>query len=335
MNARRAAIAVGCLASCIAAAGATAADAATLLGGRQQAAVRRAFLSGGANRRRAVVAILGSSTNPAWAAVRWVVPDPGGNASPARRAPYVQSTYYVRSGSSARAASPPAAVRSELSRPFSVAVVYSGSGAESIAYNQTYTSPCAGAGAFTSQQTDAVLPMSWSVRWVVDLGKLLAAVGRGDSATLVPKITFDGAASHVDAVETVQRTLQDSACGGSLQTLTCRRTFRTGGPDAAGALALNPRGDIVVAVPLASSTAGSCDPGGYTLGQSLWDSGAAAATVRTLGLLGGRLPGNPYAPIRVSWPRDASGVATSPCQGQPSGCTDRFAWHGTVQLQTG
>lgn len=335
MNARRAAIAVvGCLALAVAAAPA-AASAATLLGGRQQAAVRRAFFAGGANRRRAVVAIIASSSNPAWAAVRWVVPDPGGNAAPARRAPRVQSTYYVRSGGSAHAAPPPAAVRSELSKPFSVAVVFSGAGSESIAYSQTYTSPCAGAGAFTSQQTDAVVPMSWSVRWVVDLDKVLAAVGRGSNATVVPAVAFDGGGSYVNAIETIQRTLQDSACGGNPQTLTCRRTFRAGGPDPAGALSFDATGGIDVAVPLGVSTAGSCDPADFTLGPSLWASGAAGATVDALGLLGGSLPGNPYAPIRVAGTGAATGFATSPCQGQPGGCTDRFTWHGTVQLQTG
>ena len=61
------------------------------------------------------------------------------------------------------------------------------------------------------------------------------------------------------------------------------------------------------------------------------------ALVRGLGFAGGKLPGNPYAAVRVSWPGDSAllpdGLGVSPCQGYVSGCTDAMRWQGTVRLQ--
>ncbi len=335
MSARAAAIAVAI--SVWAAAAPAAAGATVLLGGREQASVARAFATGRGDRGRAIVAILGSTVDPAWAAVRSVVPDRGGGVSPAAPAPRVQTSYYVRTGRVERPGSPPVAVRAELSRPFAVAIVYSGSGSESVAYDRTYTSACAGQGGFTDQETETVSPMTWTVRWVVDLDNVLAAVGRGSRATLVPSVSFDAAASRVNAVESVQRTLQDAGCNGNPQTLACTRTFRAGGADPAGALTLLAGGGIEAAIPLAAASAGACDPGAYTLGQSLWDAGAATALAPRLGLLGGRLPADPYAPVRVSWPSGAAasslGFATGPCAGAGPVCTDLFAWRATVRIE--
>jgi hypothetical protein len=81
---------------------------------------------------------------------------------------------------------------------------------------------------------------------------------------------------------------------------------------------------------------GQCAPEDYTLGPSLWDSGGAAALVRVLGLIDGRLPANPYRSVRVSWPANSAalqdGSLSGPCQGLAAGCTDQFSWHGTVRL---
>jgi hypothetical protein len=69
----------------------------------------------------------------------------------------------------------------------------------------------------------------------------------------------------------------------------------------------------------------------------MWDTGGATALVGQLGLLGGGLPANPYAPVHVSWPggsaAEAQGFAASPCQGDAGACTDAFTWRGTVTLR--
>ena len=193
---------------------------------------------------------------------------------------------------------------------------------------------CAGAGDFTDQETDTVQPMSWTVRYVVDLDHLLAAVRSSSGTSLVPNVTFDYAGSTVTAVETLSRTLQDAGCNGRQTTFNCRMAFRAGGADPGGQLSFGPAG-TQIGVPTAVRTTGSCDAGTFTLGPSLWDGGGATALVR-LGLVGGTLPANPYAPIRVRWPgasaAQALGFAASPCQGDSDLCGDTFGWQGTVTL---
>jgi hypothetical protein len=214
-------------------------------------------------------------------------------------------------------------------------VVYTGSGAESIAYEQTYQSACAGDGNLIDTESDRVAPMSWTVRFVVNLDDLLAAVRTSQGTTLAPDVTFDAAGSSVNALETLSRSIQDSGCNGRATIYNCRMAFHAGGSDPGGQLSLTSAG-LAVGVPMAPSQSGSCGATDYTLGPSLWDEGAAAAAVRQLGLVGGSLPADPYAPIHVKWPgasaAQAAGVAVSPCQGDGIVCTDTFTWQGTVAL---
>jgi hypothetical protein len=62
----------------------------------------------------------------------------------------------------------------------------------------------------------------------------------------------------------------------------------------------------------------------------------AAAEVPQLGLVGGSLPADPYAPVTVAWPRSSAaastGLISSPCSGDVAVCSDAFAWRGTVRL---
>jgi hypothetical protein len=213
----------------------------------------------------------------------------------------------------------------------------SGSGQESIGYTQTYGSVCAGEGPFVDNETDTVSPMSWTVRYVVDLDDLLSAVHGSAGTTLVPNVTFDAAGSHVNAVENVSRSVQDTGCNGNATTFACTTTFTAGGPDPGGQLSFPAGSGIEAGVPTAAHQSGACDPDNFTLGPSLWDSGAATATVAQLKLLGGTLPARPYAPVKVSWSagsgQSAPGFTASPCQGDTAVCTDAFQWHGTVSLQ--
>jgi hypothetical protein len=179
--------------------------------------------------------------------------------------------------------------------------------------------------------------MSWTVRYVVDLDDLLSAVRGPAGVTLVPNVTFDAAGSRVDATETVVRLLQDKGCNQDVTTITCTTTFTPGGADPGGRLSFPVGSGLEAGVPTATRQQGSCNPDNFTLGPSLWDSGGATALVGQLGLLSGRLPANPYAPVHVSWPGGsaalAQGFAASPCQGNAAACTDTFAWQGTVALQ--
>jgi hypothetical protein len=192
-------------------------------------------------------------------------------------------------------------------------------------------------GGFTDTATDTVSPMSWTVRYVVDLDDLLTAVRGSAGVTLVPNVTFDTAGSRIDASETVVRSLQDKGCNQNVTTITCTTTFTPGGADPGGRLSFPAGSGLEVGVPMATLQRGSCNPDSFTLGPSLWDSGGATALVGQLRLLSGVLPANPYAPVRVSWPggaaAQAQGFAASPCQGDPAACTDRFAWQGTVALR--
>jgi hypothetical protein len=114
-------------------------------------------------------------------------------------------------------------------------------------------------------------------------------------------------------------------------------TFAPGGPNPGGELSFPAGSGLQAGVPTAIRQRGACNPDNFTLGPSLWDSGAAAAIAGPLKLLGGTLPSRPYAPVKVSWPagsaQEAQGFADSPCQGDSAVCTDTFAWRGTVSLQ--
>jgi hypothetical protein len=196
---------------------------------------------------------------------------------------------------------------------------------------------CAGHGDFTDNETDMVTPMSWSVRWVVDLDDLLSAVRSSAGVTLVPNVAFDAAGSRVTATESISRSVQDYGCNGKPTTFDCMTTFAPGGPDPGGQLSFPAGAGLEAGMPMAASQRGTCDPDNFTLGPSLWDGGAATAIAGPLRLLGGTLPRRPYAPVKVSWPADsaqlAHGSPVSPCQGDTAVCTDAFRWRGTVSLQ--
>ena len=298
---------------------------ARLIGGRRQAAIERAFTA--RHRDRLVVAVLGSTASPGWAAVT-AVRDTGGSAL---------RTYYHQVGGAQRPGSPPGAARRDLGGDFKVAVVYSGSGSETINYSQLYRSACVGSGGYINQQTDTVAPMSWSVRYVVDLDHLAAAVNDGGDAILVPSITLATGASTVNATERDTRTSVDVGCNAPPSTITCVTRYGLTGVGAAAMVTFVPGTGLEVGIPIRRSTSGTCNPDQFTLGPSQWAGGAAMALVRDLGLAGGRLPGNPYAAARVSWPGNSAlvpdGLAVTPCQGYVSGCTDAMRWQGTVRLQ--
>ncbi|MGH2915134.1 MAG: hypothetical protein ACRDMX_09100 [Solirubrobacteraceae bacterium] len=335
MRSRAAAIAVA-LAAGVAAAPA---GAATLLGGRAQARIAHAFTAARSHRGQTVVSIRASTVNPAWAVVRSVVAQRAGAAgSSSGTAPRLLATYYKLVSGSELQRSPPAPVRADLSRPFAVAVVYAGSGSESIAYDRSYGSACNGEGDFTDRQQVSVSPMAWHLVWTVELDDLRAAVRAGGQTTLAPAVYFDWAASYVDAVQSSARTLQDAGCSASPNTVSCRTTFRVGGSDPAGALSLSPAG-LAVSVPfVATASGGDCASGDYPIGPSLWQVGAATVLAPNGDPLGGQLPAHPYAPFAVRWPggsaqRSLRRFATGPCAGNGATCSDRFHWTATVTLQ--
>ena len=106
---------------------------ARLAGGRTQRAVAHAFSAQQSHRGQAIVSIRTSSVNGSWAVVRSVMPQAAGQTRSGATPP-LHSTYYHLVGNGARPAPPPRAVRADLARDFQVAVVYAGSGRESIAY---------------------------------------------------------------------------------------------------------------------------------------------------------------------------------------------------------
>lgn len=311
--------------------------AARLVGGRAQAAIRRAFDTSAAHRKQLIVSIRTSSVDPAWAVVRSVTPPAAGRTTARGADLRLSSAFYRRVGGSERAGSPSAAVRSDLDSPLRVAVVYAGSGSESVSYDQTYRSDCAGQGGMVDSETVTVQPMSWTVRYIVDLDDVLGASRGADGSVIVPAVTFDAHASRLDAVERLTRTVQDVGCNQGPSTFTCTKTFYAGGKDPGGELTLTTANGLDVGVPMSTATSGQCVPSDYTLGPSLWESGGATAIAAHLGLAGGSLPPNPYAPVKVASPGNsglaAQPFASSPCAGDAVVCRDTFKWKGTVRLE--
>jgi hypothetical protein len=310
--------------------------AARLVGGSTQRAIARAFSAQRSHRGQAIVSIRTSSVSRSWAVVRSVTPQRAGQTK-SGAAPTLNSTYFHLTGRGVRPAPPPRVVKRDLARRFAVAVVYRGSGAETIVYSQLYRSGCQGLGGFTDSASDTVTPMSWTVRYVVDLDDLLSAVRGPAGPALAPNVAFDAGGSAITASETVSRTLWDRGCNQKANTVSCTTAFAAGGVDPGGQLSFPSGLGLELGLPLAPRQRGACNPDNFTLGPSLWDAGGATALVGRLQLLGGTLPANPYAPVRVSWPQDAAtttqGFAVSPCQGDGAVCHESFKWRGTVALQ--
>ncbi|MGI8713259.1 MAG: hypothetical protein ACR2NR_08775 [Solirubrobacteraceae bacterium] len=312
------------------------AHGATLVGGHEQSAIAKAFFAGGAHGGQAIVSTRASTVMPSWAVVKSVTPQAGNRTSASSQPVRLQASYYHLRGARVKPGTPPAAVRIDLARDFRIAVVYTGSGSEAIAYKQLYRSVCAGAGGFTDEQDDTVAPMSWSVRYEVDLDSIQSAVRSASGAVLVPSVSFLRSRSTLSARQTLARTTLDEGCNGIPTAYACTTTYALAAPSD-GLLSFGAGGGLEIGVPTTAKSVGDCDPSNYTLGPSLWDGGATTALAGPLGLVGAKLPDRPYAPVRVSWPADAAaltqGFVASPCQGDGPACRDSFGFTGQIALQ--
>jgi hypothetical protein len=308
------------------------APAAKLVGGREQAAASKAFARLKGHKGETIVSIRASTVSPAWIVVKSVKAQRGGSGS----TPRVRTTFLHQAGGRFRAAKPPRGVRGDLSAPFEVAIVYSGSGSEAIHYKQADRTTCTGGGGFVDKQNATVSPMSWSVRYLVEPDRLQAAVRTASGVAIVPSVAFDASAARMSATERLTRTYVDNGCFDTPTTFTCTSAFRLTNRGADSGLSFDPGAGTEIGIPMRAASKGKCDPDYFTIGPSLWDEGASTALVGKLDLIGGRLPGNPYAAIHVAWPGSSAleqqDFLTSPCQGIATACTDLLRWHGTVQL---
>lgn len=311
-----------------------AAGAARLVGGREQAAILHAFTRSRDRRPGQATSVRRSTVSPAWTVVRWVVPARGTERRPP--APVLHSTYFHVTGRRVTPGSPPGPARRDLAAPMSVAVLYHGSGGETIAYSQASRSVCTGNGNYVNSESVSVAPMSWTVRYTVNLDRLQAAVSDGRSVAVLPTVAFARGGSALSATELTTRSSVDQGCFGPTRTFRCTTRFFLRVPGAAAQLGLSPSG-LQIGIPMTPvRSGGDCFPQDYPLGPSLWDSGAGTALVGALSLTGGRLPADPYAPIPVRWPLSSAGVVqsalASPCQGITAICADTMSWSGTVRL---
>ena len=310
-----------------------AASAARLVGGHEQAAILRAFLHTRDGTSATATSVRSATAMPSWVVVRWVIPATGTETRPP--SPTLHSSYFHVSGGHVTAAMPPDAARRDLQAPFSVGVVYAGAGRETINYSQATRSICNGDGNYVDSESDTVTPMAWTVRYVVNLDRLQAAVTDGRASAVLPTVSFQRGGSALTATEQVTRSSVDQGCFGPTRTIRCTTTYHLRVPGAAALLGLSAAG-LTVGIPDATGNRGDCAADDYALGPSQWAAGGATAGVGALSLTGGRLPANPYAPITVSYPLGSAGAQqgylTSPCQGITASCTDTMRWSGTVRL---
>ncbi len=311
------------------------AAAAHLVGGREQTAVLHAFARAHGSRPEVATSVRASTAARSWVVVRWVSPATGSEVRPP--APTLHNRFFHVSGPRVTAGVPPTAARRDLLAPFSVAVLYTGGGSEAVRYQQSTRSICNGNGTYVDTEQETVTPMSWTVRYVVNLDRLQAAVSAGRSTAVLPTVTFDRRGSQLSAAEQSSRSSVDQGCFGPTRTIRCTSSFSLRVTGAAAQFGLGPAG-LQIGIPMATAQHGDCVADDYTLGPSLWDGGAATVAVSALSLTGGRLPVNPYAPVSVGWPFSAAGAQqgylTSPCQGITVECTDTLRWKGTVRLQS-
>ncbi len=312
----------------------SAATAARLVGGREQAAVLRAFARSHGARPELATSVRASTRARAWVVVRWVTPATGTERRPPP--PTLHSGFFHVNGGRVTAAAPPAAARRDLQAHFSVAVLYTGSGSETVRYQQSTSSICTGNGSYVDTEQATVTPMSWTVRYVVDLDRLQAAISGARSTTVLPTVSFDRGGSQLSAAERTSSSTVDQGCFGPTRTIRCATSYALRVPGAPAQVGLGPAG-LQIGIPMGARGRGDCVADDYTLGPSLWDGGATTVAVSTLSLTGGRLPANPYAPIAVGWPLSSAGAQqgylASPCQGITAECTDTMRWTGTVRIQ--
>lgn len=310
-----------------------AASAARLVGGHEQVTILRAFAHTRDGKPAVATSVRAATAMPSWVVVRWVTPTTGAETRPP--APTLHSSFFHVGGGHVTVGTPPVAARRDLQAPLSVGVLYSGSGSETINYSQTTRSICTGNGSYVDSESDIVTPMAWTVRYIVDLDHLQAAVRAGGSSAVLPTVSFERAGSALSATEHVSRSSVDQGCFGSTRTIRCTTSYYLRVPGAPAQLGLGPAG-LQIAIPEATGKRGDCVPDDYPLGPSLWAGGGATAGVGALSLTGGRLPANPYAPISVRYPLGSAGAQqgylTSPCQGITASCTDTMRWSGTVRL---
>lgn len=310
------------------------ADAAKLVGGRMQTQIHRAFFARHSHRGQLITSIRQSTVQPAWAVVKSVVPEKSGRTNASAHKIRLRTTFYRRVHGAERPGTPPKPARADLTHRFTVDVRYSGSGSETIGYNQQYQGVCLGEGGFNDQQLVTVQPMSWVVRYEIDPDALLSAVRGKQGPVLVPRVKLLKAGSQVTATEKLSRAVVDLSCAGKTSRWNCTRIFHLG--SGTGLLSFPASAAMEIGIPLASKGTGQCDDADYTLGQSQWDAGNTTALLKSLGVVGGTLAANPYKPLSVAWPRNAAsqinGFGESPCQGDGAACSDTFAWKGKVQL---
>ena len=311
-----------------------AAMAARLVGGHEQTAVLRAFAHTRGVRPEFATSVRASTAARSWVVVRWVFPATGTEVR--APSPTLHSSFFHISGARVTAGSPPPAARRDLLAPFSVGVLYTGRGSETVRYEQSTRSICNSDGVYVDTEQEMVTPMRWTVRYVVDLDRLQAAVSTGRSTAVLPTVSFDRGGSQLSAAQQSSRSMVDQGCFGATRTIRCASSYFLRVPGAASQVGLGPAG-LQIGIPMATGHRGDCAADDYTLGPSLWDSGAATVAVNTLSLTGGRLPPDPYAPVAVGWPLSAAGARlgylTSPCQGITAECTDTMRWTGSVRLQ--
>ncbi len=310
------------------------ADAARLVGGRRQATTEKAFFAHGAHRGQVVVSVRASTVEPAWSVVKSVVPQLAGSTAPAATTPRLRSTYFRLAAGTERTGDPPGPALSDLRHRFTVDVQYTGSGSETVTYNQLYGGVCKGLGGFTDSQHDTVAPMRWVVRYQIDPDALLSAIRDPGGPVLVPRVTFLTGGSSVTATQTRSRSAVDLSCAGKTTNSRCSTSYRVA--PGTGLLSFPSDLGLEIGVPMASTSTGQCDGTDYTLGPSLWDGGATTALVKRLGVVGGALAADPYKPVSLTWPTNSAqqvlGFVRSPCQGDGAACTDAFTWHGVVAL---
>src|SRR5450755_4002484 len=194
-------------------------------GGRAPTAIARAFHGPRAHRRLLIVSERVSTVSPAWAVVRAVAPQGTGRTTSRATPIRIHRTYFHSVRGRERPAPPPAAVRADLDRPLWVAIVYAGAGSETVTYQQSSRSVCLAAGGFIDRETVTVAPMTWTVRYVVNLDDLRVAVRGAQGTVLVPGAYVDRAASRLNVTENTIRTFVDVGCNGRTAAFRCVTRF--------------------------------------------------------------------------------------------------------------
>jgi hypothetical protein len=304
---------------------APAASAARFASPSEARALRSAFLHERGHAGTVITAITVSTTAPGWASVAYL---PAAQAVAAKVKIITVTREYYRDRPRSHPTPtklPPKKAKSDLKKDLWVKLTYEGSGSEHYKSTDSGAGECGGS-TETSTVTAKVEPAKWKYAYLLDLDKMEREAGGLD-----PLVRLVSAPTDVSVVRDLER--EQTHCNPPNESWSCITTFGAPRNVFPGMVAFTSSGTNILTPMVAASApqgTGCVDTLGI-FGLQPGFTGAAVAI--NWHLIGGMLPADPYAPIPVTYQRNALNKVNACSTFSGNGpCSDTTEWSGEVTL---